>query len=511
MPARRDEVLSHTQPKTTPEVDRSRFGRRVLHVALFIGFLGGLSAPGDAAERRGFLVDFYGRNCGPCQAMMPLVDRLRAEGQPIHKVCVEERRDLQAKYGVQNVPTLILFVDNEEVQRVEGAIGEGELRRMLGQIPAGSVSRPKKPAVVSSLPEVEEPQTLDRRQFAATEPRRSRPPARRGTESLRDATVRANLDAGSRRPSRAIADVGPMAASVRIRIDDGLISYGSGTVVESKPGRTLILTCGHLFRDISDEATLEVEFFRGGRVVRTVGRALDYDLKADVGLIEVPTDEVWPAAPVATTGEAPSVGDSTITIGCSGGEDPTIEPTQITALNRYLGPENIEVQRMPVQGRSGGGLFDSTGRVVGICIGQCADTQRGLYAGLGAVHDLLDDNQLAAIYRDDVSTDRNPIQLVADADHSAPADRASLGAVAMGTPAGNDLPNASRLSESRARAGDEASDDDLEVVCIVRSKSDPTGQSRVVIIDRADEALLERILGPQRNQLAAEQVRTAER
>ncbi len=45
--------------------------------------------------------------------------------------------------------------------------------------------------------------------------------------------------------------------------------------------------------------------------------------------------------------------------GCDNGADPTRRDSYISKLNRYLGPSNIEVAKAPVQGRSGGGLFNS--------------------------------------------------------------------------------------------------------------------------------------------------------
>ncbi|MFT5524108.1 MAG: hypothetical protein ACI9HK_002059, partial [Pirellulaceae bacterium] len=66
--------------------------------------------------------------------------------------------------------------------------------------------------------------------------------------------------------------------------------------------------------------------------------------------------------------------------------DPTLERGQITTVNRYLGPPNIEVSGRPEIGRSGGGLFTNDGLLIGVC--NCADEadNEGLYASLPIVH-----------------------------------------------------------------------------------------------------------------------------
>ncbi len=48
-------------------------------------------------------------------------------------------------------------------------------------------------------------------------------------------------------------------------------------------------------------------------------------------------------------------------MGCDQGADPTRRDSHISKLNRYVCPSNIEVARAPVQGRSGGGLFNTRG------------------------------------------------------------------------------------------------------------------------------------------------------
>lgn len=75
-----------------------------------------------AESRVPVLIDFWAKWCGPCKVMMPHLTALEAEFSgrlSVVKVDVDEHRDLLAEYGVQSVPTLVLWVPGKnEVARV---------------------------------------------------------------------------------------------------------------------------------------------------------------------------------------------------------------------------------------------------------------------------------------------------------------------------------------------------------------------------------------------------------
>src|SRR6185369_6092068 len=53
-----------------------------------------------------------------------------------------------------------------------------------------------------------------------------------------------------------------LAATVRIKIDDGgSQSVGSGTIIDSRSGEALVLTCGHIFRDSGGKRPITVDLF----------------------------------------------------------------------------------------------------------------------------------------------------------------------------------------------------------------------------------------------------------
>ena len=450
------------------------------------------------AQPRGEVLDFSATWCGPCQQMNPIVSRLQREGYPIRKVDVDKERALAKQYNISSIPAFVLVVDGEEVARSVGATTESNLRRMLARIPS-------QPEQGRTLPE---PQTLiadddtsedqlprDGTQHAIqTTPERSTAaddsdgslfgrffPNRNEPENM----LAMGQDPEATQPAQPPAHR-PLAASTRIRVAiNGNLNLGSGTVISSRPGQTLIVTCGHIFRDMTDESKIEVDLFTGESHRTYIGKVVRYDLEADVGLIVVPTDAAVPATDIAGETVALATGDRVACIGCSGGNPPTREQMQLTAVNKYNGPDNIECTGTPVQGRSGGGLFNLDGELIGVCIAADKDAGRGLYAHAFAVHDLLDDCNLTYLYQPRQEPDVIDTA-VAEAE-AAPADFGS----ATEAPAWNDQPAAIENPPAVAETDlTEITAGDAEVVVIIRPRGQPNAASRVVIINQASQKFL---------------------
>lgn len=84
------------------------------------------------AEHGVVLADFYADWCGPCQMLEPTVETLAAETDAaVAKVDVDANQQLAAAYGVQGIPTLVLFADGEPVEKVVGLKGEDEFRSLI--------------------------------------------------------------------------------------------------------------------------------------------------------------------------------------------------------------------------------------------------------------------------------------------------------------------------------------------------------------------------------------------
>ena len=69
------------------------------------------------------LVDFWATWCGPCQALMPVVEELanEYEGKAIIAKCnVEEATEIPMKYGIRNIPALLFFQNGELKDKIVG-------------------------------------------------------------------------------------------------------------------------------------------------------------------------------------------------------------------------------------------------------------------------------------------------------------------------------------------------------------------------------------------------------
>ena len=73
---------------------------------------------------RPVLVDFWAEWCGPCRLVAPHLEDLATEHPDrltVAKLNIDDNPQSPASYGVMSIPTLILFKNGQEVQRIVGA------------------------------------------------------------------------------------------------------------------------------------------------------------------------------------------------------------------------------------------------------------------------------------------------------------------------------------------------------------------------------------------------------
>ena len=81
------------------------------------------------------LVDFWAEWCGPCHAVSPVLDRIVEERNgeiKLVKVNIDEEQELAMRFGVQSIPTMILFKDGQPAAATMGARPKGDIERQLG-------------------------------------------------------------------------------------------------------------------------------------------------------------------------------------------------------------------------------------------------------------------------------------------------------------------------------------------------------------------------------------------
>ncbi len=80
------------------------------------------------------LVDFWAAWCGPCRMVAPVLDQLADEhagSVTIGKVDIDNQQELALKYGVQSIPTFILFENGEVKDRMMGAMPKSAFENFL--------------------------------------------------------------------------------------------------------------------------------------------------------------------------------------------------------------------------------------------------------------------------------------------------------------------------------------------------------------------------------------------
>jgi S1-C subfamily serine protease len=385
------------------------------------------------------LYEFKADWCEPCQQMAGTVQELTDAGFPVRQIDVEQDAATRDRFGVGPLPCFVLVVDGQEVDRVVGAVSRAELEGMFTRAGVRNVEPAFTEVAKTSPPP---------RQLPATAPAQMAPAATAAPDLI--------------------------AVSARLRIEDATgQSYGSGTVIDSRNGEALIITCGHVFRDSQGKGKITVDLFGAGGAQGLPGQLVGFDLERDLGFVAIRTGTAVPSAPVAARAHASQVGEAVCSVGCNGGEDPTVMSSRVTAIDKYLGPPNIQASGMPVQGRSGGGLFNAQGELIGVCNAADPQDQEGLYAAIGAIHEQMDELKLSSLIATAApqTVAVTPAADVRPVSHEAPAGFSQEAEVM------------SAVSEHQG----------AEVICIVRSLHDPRAKSDVIVLDRASPEFLARL------------------
>ena len=520
-----------------------------------------IAADASAADSHIKVVEFTADACEPCKRMQPVISKLSQEGWDVRPLDVGQAPQLVEHFRVKSVPTIIILRDGQEVDRVVGALGYEKLRARFERA-SGTAGQPASTAdslaLIAPQPGRRSASEAARSATAAPATVRGQSPAitafpllSAGTfGSLAAATAEAAAPPSNTRemteaplaplepfsqqqqqqqqqqpaqpyhPQTSVAALTPShattgrstsapsaeaiaiagAATVRIRIDEAnAVSFGTGTIINVHGQQALVLTCGHLFRDMKADAKLTVDLFQAGRPMTLPASLVTFNAKEyDLGLIEFQLPMHVQAVQVAPLAEQPQVGDVAFSFGCDRGADPTRRDTQIKRINRYLGAANIEIHGAPVVGRSGGGLFDAQGRLVGVCNAADEEDNEGIYAALPIVH-----QQLASLNLQELRPQSASAALIST-QSAPPANAAQWSSTtnaqsssALGASSSGALSAATSLAATpgywpdqnaaTASIGSAVASSAPQVRCVIR---DAAGQESAITIDHASDELV---------------------
>ena len=351
---------------------------------------------------------FTSDGCAPCEVVKPSIQKLTSAGFPTSTINVRSKPEWARHFQIARTPTVVLVHQNRAVGRREGMISHQELLRWfetIGYRPNSTEALNSAPVSTVSVAAVPKPSTRpptssgSANRSAANIQSATAPNGPIGTKVVLDnprASIQrsdnfnsSTLHHGTRTPANS-AEARALAATVKIQVEDPAgISYATGTVIHSHENESLVMTCGHVFRDSNGTGKIRAQYgFDQPTQSMGDGKLVFYDADArDIALIVINTTGA-PLTPVEVASRKFNVtkGDDVFSIGCDHGEPPTIRRTRIKNRASYDGAIKYDIFGRPVDGRSGGGLFTSDGRIIGVCNAAVVDVDEGIYTALDTIH-----------------------------------------------------------------------------------------------------------------------------
>jgi hypothetical protein len=358
-------------------------------------------------------LEFVTPGCPQCRAMDESIEESLRHGWAIRRVDLATDPFTAQRWRIHSTPTTLLVREGREVDRILGPVSFDELqRRMMAAssrvAPASHVATHGSAAPMGTSNPTSTSFSLQ--------------PVTKQPITKRSAPIPTPIEPESPQP---LADPTEVArrATVRIRVDEPTSqAFGTGTIIHAHESEALVLTCGHLFRGLSGNPRISVELFDRGETVAYPANLIHFEAAdKDIGLIAFQPDRPVSCAPISRNAQGLGEGVRVFSIGCDNGNAPSRRDSRVTKLNRYLGAPNIEVAGMPVQGRSGGGLFNETGELIGVCYAADHEWNEGLYTGLEIIHE-----QIAKLGLDSLHPSAPSAGVLADRTPSRPSKSMTL-------------------------------------------------------------------------------------
>lgn len=370
--------------------------------------------------------------CPPCAQAGPVVDKFLAAGYPIQKIDARLQPQWTQQFQVSSTPTYVMTIGGKEVGRYGGVLSSEQLQNWFQRsLQAAQAATPA--ASASPAPETVPTTQPDR---GPAVPIASAAPME--AESLGD-----TMHVGTRQPASE-AERKALAATVRIQVEDeGGLSTATGTVIHSQAGESLVMTCGHVFREAQGRGVITADVnWLTDQPQRVPGELINFDAGAlDVALVLIKPGFEIPAVPLAARNQLIEREQPIFSIGCDRNAPPTIRRSRIKDVAEYDGARKYDIYGRPVLGRSGGGLFQADGTLVGVCNAAAVEVDEGIYSAIDNLYVPLEKANLVHLFQpglDNAYASTVPSRPASTVQGSAPAEPAGL--VPLGAPATRPIP-----------------------------------------------------------------------
>ena len=420
-------------------------------------------------------------SCPPCKQMEPGIDQLERDGVEVSKIDVRQYADYARQCQVSQTPTTMVVQGNQVLARHSGALSYGQLQQMVATSQARTTNSPPRQPQPRS-----QPAGSSSKQAAPSQSNHTPAPYAQSTNSLTPEQL-------------------AHRATVRFRVEDAEgTSFATGTIIHRVGKEALVLTCGHVFRESQGQGIIHTDMgFAQNQPVTVVGKLMYYDAKEhDIALVAIPCPlEIQPIK-VAPEKFTVQTGDKIFSLGCDGGDDPSVRQSVLKAVTRYSGIRKYDIVGRPVNGRSGGGLFSAGGQLLGVCNAAAVEVDEGIYTGLDSIYWQFAKTNLTHLFRRSSTPATRTADLqnggraavhdnvVAKSNELTPP---ATHAIHTGGPApvnqaiyrGGEMPlrTASQANQPAIAAND------MEVIVLIRSKSDPRQSETITLTNPAPETL----------------------
>ena len=419
---------------------------------------------------------FTQAGCPPCQQMKPSVEWIK-QYIDVTTVDTQHQQQWARHFNVQQTPTFVIASGNDVIARRVGAMSRVDLANFWNQnVPKTNSNNSERSsttnAVANQSNSTRNVESRSGSQFAA-----------------RQVSYESPSNSSSVNPTAARDNA--YRSTVRLKIDEqGAVSYATGTVIHIHNNEALVVTCGHAFRENRGQGAITGHSgFADGRKNNLTGNLLYYDAGAnDVALLVVKPATGLVASEIAAPTYKAKRGEPFFSYGCNHGQDPSILECSFLRLGEYSSSEDrssavrYDTTRRPVQGRSGGGLFNSAGQLIGICTGAAVEVDEGIYGSIDVIYRGISKAGLAQLFQGQGTPTQSFVSDNAQsAQRDLPQQHQKFNNASIGRSQSLDSQITPVTNRSNANR--------VEILCNVRSADAPNQVSQIVVRNPSQQLL----------------------